>query len=373
MFTRVHAIVGEVKKGVGVMNDVIVCTGSEIDVSDVPNEIKIVPLGTVHSQKGTFMVDEESIELVREQFKARKLDLVVDYEHQTLSDGQAPAGGWIKEIYKGDDAIVAKVEWTKKAVEYLKNKEYRYLSPVVIVRKQDKKLMAIHSVALTNTPAIDGMFAIVNSIDINNYQTNEGGKNMDLKQVAKALGLSEEATEDEVKKALAEAAKAAEQVKELEAEKPKAEETPAGAEANEVAVVANSTVLGLLGLQEDAKTEEVAASIMALKAGGTDIQTEVLALKAQMQQQSADEAVKSALKAGKITAAQTEWATTYALKDADGFKNFVEQAPAVVPIGKIDTMESPATSVDIEAHALILKNCDIGQEDAKNYCTKGDE
>ena len=54
------------------------------------------------------------------QFKGRHLDLVIDYEHQTLKDVQAPAGGWIKDIYKGDDALVAKVEWTPKAQEYLK-------------------------------------------------------------------------------------------------------------------------------------------------------------------------------------------------------------------------------------------------------------
>ena len=113
-----------------------------------------------------FNVDDESFELIRKQFKDRKLDLVIDYEHQTLSDVQAPAGGWIKDLYKGEDAIIAKVEWTPKAAEYLKNKEYRYLSPVVLVRKRDQKATAIHSVALTNTPAIDGMFALVNSLDI---------------------------------------------------------------------------------------------------------------------------------------------------------------------------------------------------------------
>ena len=52
-------------------------------------------------------------------------------------------------------------------------KEYRYLSPVVLVRKRDQKATAIHSVALTNTPAIDGMFALVNSLDIEDI--SEGG------------------------------------------------------------------------------------------------------------------------------------------------------------------------------------------------------
>lgn len=186
------------------MAKLIACAGQGVELSGVPKEIKILPLGRVHSQKGDFNVDEESFELIRKQFKDRKLDLVIDYEHQTLADVQAPAGGWIKDLYKGEDAIIAKVEWTEKAAEYLKNREYRYLSPVVLVRKRDQKATAIHSVALTNTPAIDGMFALVNSLDIEDI--SEGGNIMDLKELAKALGLPETATEEEIKKAVEDAA-----------------------------------------------------------------------------------------------------------------------------------------------------------------------
>ena len=92
------------------MAKLIACAGQGVELSGVPKEIKILPLGRVHSQKGDFNVDEESFELIRKQFKDRKLDLVIDYEHQTLADVQAPAGGWIKDLYKGEDAIIAKVK-----------------------------------------------------------------------------------------------------------------------------------------------------------------------------------------------------------------------------------------------------------------------
>ena len=62
--------------------------------------------------------------------------------------------------------------------------------------------MAIHSVALTNTPAINGMFPMVNSIDINNINENEEEIKMDLKELAVMLGLPETATEDGVKEAI---------------------------------------------------------------------------------------------------------------------------------------------------------------------------
>ena len=352
------------------MAKLIACAGQGVELSGVPTEIKILPIGRVHSQKGDFNVDDESFELIRKQFKDRKLDLVIDYEHQTLSDVQAPAGGWIKELYKGEDAIIAKVEWTAKAAEYLKNKEYRYLSPVVLVRKRDQKATAIHSVALTNTPAIDGMFALVNSLDIEDI--SEGGNIMDLKELAKALGLPETATEEEIKKAVEDAAKAAERLKEMEEKKP--EDKPGeGGKPQEVAeVVANSTILSMLGLKEGAKTEDVAASIMALKTGTPDTQAELLALKQRMQERDADEEVQKALKAGKITAAQSGWAKSYALKDMDGFKGFVEKAPVVVPPGKLELKDAPAAPGSDEVDVAILKNMGVSMEDVKKYGGKED-
>ncbi len=342
------------------MGDVIVCSGEEIELSGVPTEIKILPLGVVHSQRGDFVVDDESFGLIKKQFKDRKLDLVIDYEHQTLADVQAPAGGWIKDLYKGNDAIIAKVEWTPRAAEYLKNKEYRYLSPVVLVRKRDQKATAIHSVALTNTPAIDGMFALVNSLDIEDI--SEGGRIMDLKELAKLLGLPETAAEEEIRKVMAEAARAAGQLKELEA----GQHGEGDAAAEDAEVVANSTILSMLGLKADARTEDVAASIMALKVGGIDTQAQLLALKQRMEQKEADEEVQKALKAGKITAAQTEWAKEYALKDLEGFKGFVDKAPVVVAQGRIDLKDAPAAQGE-EVDPMILKNCGLSAEDVKKY------
>lgn len=351
------------------MNGWKVCTGEGVEVSGVPSEIKILPLGRVHSQKGDFTVDDESVELIRKQFKDRKLDLVIDYEHQTLADVQAPAGGWIKDIYKGDDALIAKVEWTPKATEYLKNKEYRYLSPVVMVRKRDQKATALHSVALTNTPAIDGMFPVVNSLTIEDY--SEGGTTMDLKEIAKALGLPETATEEEVKKAVEEAGKAAQKIKEMEGKG----EGSAGEGADASAeVVANSTILKLLELDENAKTEDVAASIMALKTGGDKATAAtVLALKEKIERKEAEEAVQLALKEGKITAAQTDWAREYALKDADGFKKFMDKAVAVVPQGKMALKDAPADNTKTDdVDMAILKNCGISKEDMEKYYKKED-
>ena len=79
---------------------------------------------------------------------------------------------------------------------------------------------------------------------------------------------------------------------------------------------------------------------------------------------------ETALKAGKITAAQKEWALSYALSDKDGFKAFIDKAPVVVPQGKLDLKDAPDNSkagYDME----ILKNCGISKEDYEKYYKEG--
>ena len=177
------------------MNDFLTLKGGEVDVGGAPEVISVLPFGHVVSQKGEFDVDEESLAAMKEQIAQRGVDLVVDYEHQTLTGERAPAAGWVKELFAEDGHIKARVEWTIPAKQYLENKEYRYLSPVITVRKSDNKATGLHSLALTNTPAIAGMTPIVNS---STFQGGETNMNELIKKLAAALGLGEDA--DEVKK-----------------------------------------------------------------------------------------------------------------------------------------------------------------------------
>lgn len=166
----------------------VLSTTSEI--TEAPEYIKVFPHGYISSMKGDFIVDDESFRLMKEHMQRRKLDIVIDYEHQTLSDVQAPASGWIKDLILKSDGIFARVEWTLPAKQYLAKKEYRYLSPVVLVRKSDHKAIQLHSVALTNTPAIDGMTPIVNSIDLPTEAFH--GLEPTKKHILKMLNLSED-------------------------------------------------------------------------------------------------------------------------------------------------------------------------------------
>ena len=349
------------------MHDYLTLKSKEMEVGGAPEIISVLPLGHVKSAKGEFDVDGESFAAMKAQIAQRGVDLVVDYEHQTLTGEQAPAAGWVKELFLDDGQIKARVEWTDRAKAYLSNREYRYLSPVITVRKADNKAMGLHSIALTNTPAIEHMEAIVNSLNF------EGGQNtMDfMKELAKLLGLGEDATEEQVKEALKVCLEENKSLKESAAEAAK-QQPPENDK-----VVANKEVCELLGLKAGAATADVAAAIMALKGGnigGVNLVEQVKSLEAKLADRDAEEAVEMALKAGKITPAQREWAKGYALKNLEDFRGFVEKAPQVVPMGDVGGSE-PLTlkrdEVD-EATLLVCKQLGISTEDVKQYGMKGE-
>lgn len=349
------------------MHDFLTLKSKEMEVGGAPEIISVLPLGHVKSAKGEFDVDGESFAAMKAQIAQRGVDLVVDYEHQTLTGGQAPAAGWVKELFLDDGQIKARVEWTDKAKAYLSNREYRYLSPVITVRKADNKAMGLHSIALTNTPAIEHMEAIVNSLNF------EGGQNtMDfMKELAKLLGLGEDATEEQVKEALKACLEENKSLKESAAEAAK-QQPP-----EDDKVVANKEVCELLGLKAGAATADVAAAIMALKSGnigGVNLAEQVKSLEAKLADRDAEEAVEMALKAGKITPAQREWAKGYALKNLEDFKGFVEKAPQVVPMGDVGGSESLALKRDEvdEATLIVCKQLGISAEDVKQYGMKGE-
>lgn len=309
-----------------------------LDGAGTSGEIQLLPFGKVESKNGVFTVDAASIEAVVAAFAREQNDLVVDYEHQTLKGVTAPAAGWIKELIdKGERGLWAKVEWTAQAAQYIKNKEYRYLSPVVLLKS--RKVVALHSAALTNTPAIDGMQPLANKLG-EEYEVNEF-----MQRLAKLLGLAETAGEEEIAAAVEKAVQVAAQQ-----------------------VVANKAVLELLGLKEDAQTEDVKSAIAGLQNPCGYVKAEEFqALKEKLALKERDELVALALKSGKVAPAQKAWAESYAAKDAEGFKTYLKDAPVVVPLKEIaGGAESRAQEMN-EVQLSINKVFGIAEEDLKKF------
>lgn len=148
------------------------------DKEEVLSEICLAVIGIWQGHAGgTFSIDAADIEKMKLNFDKRKLDLVIDYEHQTLSGEIAPAAGWIKELFIKDNALYGRVSWTTRAKEFIKNGEYKYLSPVYDFMGIDEKTGAwqgctLHSAALTNKPFLDELGEIVVN---KNFNVKENG------------------------------------------------------------------------------------------------------------------------------------------------------------------------------------------------------
>ncbi len=128
--------------------------------------------------------------------------IVVDYDHQSMFGarpgvgGQARASGWMSRVYGTDQGVFADVEWTEAAAHSIGAREYRYISPVFTHDKAGRPLCIINA-ALTNTPSLD-LAAVASA-----FSTEEGSSTMTLANVAKALGLGEDASEEEILRAIA--------------------------------------------------------------------------------------------------------------------------------------------------------------------------
>jgi hypothetical protein len=133
------------------------------------------------------LLDEEAMDLIINSLDRRGVDMVIDYEHQTLKDVKAPAAGWVKRLEaRGKQGLWAVVEWTKKAKNYLANREYRYFSPVFNVRNKDRKIVEIKMIALTNAPRLNSLRPIIAKRD---FKTRIDAT---ILQVAKLMGNTEE-------------------------------------------------------------------------------------------------------------------------------------------------------------------------------------
>lgn len=301
-----------------------------------------MPLGNVTTTKGNFFVDEESVKSMKKFFEKRGLDIVVDYEHQSLSDKKALAGGWIKDFYIKENFVVAKVEWTKQAKEEIESKQYRYLSPTLFLK--NGRPVRLHSVALTNTPAIDKMTPLTLNDDIMEELGKEDDK---MEKLVQLLGLDENASEDDILKAVEELKKANE---------------------NNTEISANKETAEILGLKEDSSVDEINKTLLDLK-NNTVSKDEFLKLKQEMDKKEINEILNKAISDGKIVPAQRESFEKMALSDRAIFEEVLKNQKRTSPlnISYSDNLSEEGRKEFEEIELQACKEFGLTEEEYKKY------
>ncbi|MDI3260049.1 MAG: phage protease [Sinobacteraceae bacterium] len=295
----------------------------ELD-SEHPDEIQLLPDGLFRARDGRpedlegWRLTAASARAIQAEARARKTPYVIDYEHQTLrteANGQpAPAAGWFRELdYRPGEGLFARPEWTDRARQMIAAKEYRFISPVFGYDADTGDILALHSAALTNVPALDGMREVyARAAATLGYRDTT--QEADMPDVKTALGLPEDAEESAV-------------VQAVEALKAKAAE----AEAK------------IAALKEPDPSKYVSTQVVeALKA-------EVAELRAKDRAREIEDVIQAALndKRGPLLLpAQLDWARKLGAKDIEALREYLKTAVPVVPRGEFGRGAAPDSDDD---------------------------
>lgn len=178
--------------------------------------VHALPLGEYqHPVYGKMSITADRIKRFAESVKnkIRGIDPSINYNH----DNEDIASGWVKDAEQRDTGLWLFVEWTKAAVEKIRNKEYRYFSAEYRDKWTDSAGKTFSDVvfggALTNRPYMKNLVPInlsertieyaVGLADVI-HKAKEGSVDMDVKKLNTILGLDENTSEEDALKALAE-------------------------------------------------------------------------------------------------------------------------------------------------------------------------
>lgn len=313
--------------------------------------IMLLPEGSFSGRDGRGPYSTNGVEGMRQviaatEQRAGTTDLVVDYDHQTQFaavpgvGGQAPAAGWIKQLDARPDGLFGLVEWTDKAAQAIRSGEYRYISPVYQHDKRGQVLRLI-SAGLTNVPNLD-LAAVAASAQQNCAQSNQED---DMKQIAAALGLSEDADENAILTAI-----------------------------NNV-LTGNAAIAAAAGLSASAKTAEIVTAINSSRAEVdptkfvpieqvTALQTGLKELQTKIEGEEAETAVNRAINEGRLAPALKAWGLDLHKKDPAAFKAFADASPVLTATQRSGTTPPGANpDADLTAEDLaVMSQMGLGKD-----------
>lgn len=133
---------------------------------EAPEWVHILPAGRFSGAdgRGPYQADTSSL-LAEFTNRAKGRPLLIDFSHQSMAAAGSTAGtaaGWVVEMQARDDGLWGRVEWTPAGRKALKNKDYRYLSPV-FRHTANGTITSILNAGLVNNPNLSDLAPVLNS------------------------------------------------------------------------------------------------------------------------------------------------------------------------------------------------------------------
>lgn len=274
------------------------------------------------------------------QVAARATDVVVDYEHQTLNSAEnglpAPAAGWFHalEWREGAGLFATDVRWTERARAMIDAGEYRYLSPVFSYDPKTGEVLDLHHVGLTNYPALDGMASLPAlaaarfDLAAPGTASAKGAPRVEKEQLIQLLGLSSDASEEDIQTALT-------------------------------------------ALKADAgKTQELQTQLAAAKTQNVDpakyvpvdvvesLKQDIAALKSTQVAGEVEQLVQAGLSDGRLLPAQESWARELGQSNLAALKGYLDKTPAIAALkgqqSRGKQPDAPTKVEELDAEALAV-------------------
>lgn len=117
-----------------------------------------------HTSFGKVNVTQKDLDIAIENFRKsyqNGAEIPVDYDHSFRRNGTSTAAGWFTDLFRKGGSLFARVKWTDKAAELIRNGEFKYFSPEFTARYKDEfgndHGFAILAGGLTNRPFLRGI------------------------------------------------------------------------------------------------------------------------------------------------------------------------------------------------------------------------
>jgi phage I-like protein len=284
--------------------------------------VKLCGWGQVESTHGTFTVDEPAAAETVKAFEAHGASVPIDIEHETLAGREPAAGargaiGWIEKVFhEVGRGLFGLVKWSDKGRELIRSDAFRYLSPVFVIRKDDRRVVGLHSAAVTTKPALVRAELLAASQGVGTHTVAMADMGAMVRDLAEMLKLDASGDAADV------FARCKEKIKAM-----------MGSDAVAASV---RTALGLRATADkDAITLALAMRTSAATGGGAE--AELAAMKEAEAQRQATAMVQSFVSAGKLNPNDKpayEAAMRLALSDPGTLDAIFKNAPVQCPPGR---------------------------------------
>ncbi|EDY2187883.1 hypothetical protein GTE46_004598 [Salmonella enterica subsp. enterica] len=320
--------------------------------------VRIFPAGTFRSNDGrpkecpAWVMNAACAQRLIAAAASKKVDYSFDYEHQTLravTNGKpAPASAWFKSLewVEGDGLYAVDVDWTAAASQMIAAREYRYLSPMFDYHPVTGEVGQLINVALTNLPALEeldeGVIAAASRLAATSSTFPES-TSMDEEQIAYLLSqlrwilnLPETSTAADIKTEL--------------------EKIITAISGGQGTAAASVDLLAMLtaATDKDARIAEQEEKIAALSqqvydpakfvpvAALSQVQEQYAQTITESGSQEVEQLITAALSDRRLLPGELEtWARDLGQKDPAALKTYLEKAPPMAALNRMQTQTVP--------------------------------